>query len=245
MSATLEIRDLYKRYGRTSALKGVSLTIEVGEVVGLIGRNGAGKTTMVEIAAGLHRADRGTVRILGLDPQRDRAALRQVLGVQLQESQLHSSLRVGELARLFRSFYRNGRDPDALLERLGLHDQRRTVFDHLSGGQQQRLSIALALVGRPRVIVLDELTTGLDPEARREVWTLVEDLRQEGVTVLLISHAMDEVERLCDRVVVLAAGRVVADDTPAGLVRTTGVPTLEDAFLQLTVAGTGLGPEAS
>lgn len=238
MSTAVKIRDLHKRYGRMRAVEGVNLTIEVGEVVGLLGRNGAGKTTTVEIAAGLRRPDRGTVSVLGLDPHGDRAALRQVLGVQLQESQLHGSLRVGELARLFRSFYRNGCNPDALLERLGLAEHRRTIFDNLSGGQQQRLSIALALVGRPRVVILDELTTGLDPEARREVWTLVEDLRQEGVTVLLISHAMDEVERLCDRVVLLAAGRVVADDTPAGLVRSAGVSTLEDAFLQLTVAGT-------
>lgn len=245
MTTAVEIRGLHKSYGGTTAVEDVSLTIGVGEVLGLLGRNGAGKTTTVEVVAGLRRPDRGTVRVLGLDPLRDRAALRQVLGVQLQESRLHGALRVSELARLFGSFYRDGLDPDTLIDRLGLHEQRRTAFDDLSGGQQQRLSIALALVGRPRVVVLDELTTGLDPEARRDIWTLVEDLRREGTTVVLISHAMDEVERLCDRVVLLAAGRVVADDTPAGLVRTAGGGTLEDAFLSLTGRDPAIRQDAS
>ncbi|MGC5031265.1 ABC transporter ATP-binding protein [Micromonospora sp. DT229] len=226
--------DLAKRYGRVQAVTEVSLRIEHGETMGLCGTNGAGKTTTVEMIAGLRVPDRGRVRVLGLDPRRDRARLRQVLGVQLQDAYLHHALRVSELVELYRSFYPDPRPTDELLDLVDLTRQRRTIFEKLSGGQKQRLSIALALVGRPRVAILDELTTGLDPTARRRMWSTIERLKSDQVTVLLVSHAMEEVERLCDRITVLDAGRVIAVDTPAGLRSRAGADTLDEAFVALT-----------
>ncbi|WP_407317315.1 ABC transporter ATP-binding protein [Isoptericola halotolerans] len=230
----------YRRRGRTTvAADDVSLRIEVGEIVGLLGRNGAGKSTVVSLVSGLRAADTGTVSVLGHDPRADRAKVRGVLGVQLQEPQLQDALTVGELVRLHRSFYPTGRDPGELVEAMGLGDQHETRFGNLSGGQRQRTSIAVALVGNPRVVILDELTTGLDPEARRGMLDLVRGLREDGTTVLLVSHHMDEVEKLCDRAIVLDAGRVVADNTPAGLVTDADLPTdagLEEAYLTLTGA---------
>jgi ABC-2 type transport system ATP-binding protein len=222
MSA-IEVRGLRKRYRDTVAVDDVSLSVEAGEIYGVLGRNGAGKTTTVETIAGLRRPDGGTVRVLGLDPRHDRRRLRQVLGVQLQDAALHHALTVAELMRLHRSFHRDGADPEELIERVGLADRRRTRFQALSGGQAQRLSIALALLGRPRAVILDELTTGLDPEARRQMWTTVEGLRDDGVTVVLVSHHMEEVERLCDRVALLDRGRLVAVDSPRGLVSRAGM----------------------
>lgn len=226
------VENLAKRYGDAVAVDDVSLTVAPGEVLGVLGVNGAGKTTLIELIAGLRAPDRGRVRVLGLDPLRDRAAVRQVLGVQLQHADLHGALSVGELLDLFRSCYPDPRPAAELLDLVDLREQRNTRFQKLSGGQQQRLSIALALVGRPRVVILDELTTGLDPRARRRIWAGVEALREQ--TVLLVSHAMDEVQRLCDRVVLLDAGRVVALDTPAGLVAQAGTRNLEEAFVALT-----------
>ncbi len=235
------LRKTYRRRGRGGgrvvALDDLDLTVERGEVMGLLGRNGAGKTTAVELVAGLRAPDRGEVRVLGLDPRADRARVRGVLGVQLQAPRLHDALTVRELVHLHRSFYATGRDPEELIDALGLGEVRGSRFEKLSGGQQQRTSVAVALVGAPRVVVLDELTTGLDPEARRDVRALVRDLRDDGVTVLLVSHHMDEVERLCDRVTVLDAGRVVARGTPASLVADAGLGPgagLEEAFFALT-----------
>lgn len=225
---------LAKSYRRKTAVADVSLRIETGETFGILGPNGAGKTTTVEMIAGLRAPDHGNVRVLGLNPGRDRARLRQILGVQLQHAYLHGALRVVELIDLYRSFYPNPRPAAELLDLVDLGEQRRTIFEKLSGGQQQRLSIALALAGRPRVLILDELTTGLDPKARRRMWGTIEQLKHEGVTILLVSHAMEEVERLCDRVALIDAGRVVAIDTPAGLVAHAGARTLDDAFLALT-----------
>ncbi|WP_265522100.1 ABC transporter ATP-binding protein [Oerskovia flava] len=223
----VEAHDLHKRYrtrsGEMVAVDAVSLTAHEGEILGILGRNGAGKTTTVEMIAGIRSPDAGRVRVLGLDPQRDRAAVRQVLGVQLQSGSLHGALTVQEIARLFRTFYATGADPDELVTTVGLDDQRDVRYEKLSGGQQQRLAIVLALLGAPRVVILDELTTGLDPQSRRQIWSLVEGMRADGVTVILVSHLMEEVERLCDRVTVLDAGRVVAHDTPAGLVASTGL----------------------
>lgn len=230
----------YRRRGRTTvAVDDVSLHVEVGEIVGLLGRNGAGKSTTVDLVSGLRAADDGTVRVLGHDPRVDRAKVRGVLGVQLQQPRLHDALTVRELVRLHRSFYPTGRDPDELVEAMGLADRRDTRFEKLSGGQMQRVSIAVALVGNPRVVILDELTTGLDPEARRGMLDLVRGLREDGTTVLLVSHHMDEVEKLCDRAIVLDAGRVIADNTPAGLVTDASLPAdagLEEAYLTLTGA---------
>ena len=230
----LTATGVVKHYRATRAVDDVSLVVGQGETLGVLGPNGAGKTTLVELIAGVRVPDRGRVTVLGLDPGRDRARVRQVLGVQLQSADLHNALTVGELVDLFRSFYPDPRDREEILELVQLTEQRGTRFEKLSGGQQQRLSVALALVGRPRIVILDELTTGLDPRARRRIWATIEHLRAEGVTVLLVSHAMDEVERLCDRVVVLVAGRVVVEGTPARVRDEVGAPSLEEAFVILT-----------
>ncbi|MGD0246293.1 MAG: ABC transporter ATP-binding protein [Streptosporangiaceae bacterium] len=217
MSAVIEVQHLHKRYGDTVAVGDVSFTVHEGEIFGILGPNGAGKTTTVECIEGLREPDRGEISVLGLDPQRDRAELTRCLGVQLQQSRLPDPLRVGEALELFGSFYPAPADGRELMEVLGLSAKARTPVGKLSGGQQQRLSIALALVGRPRVAVLDELTTGLDPQARRDTWDLIEGVRERGVTIVLVTHFMEEAERLCDRVALIDAGQIVALDTPAAL----------------------------
>ncbi|MGC4811504.1 ABC transporter ATP-binding protein [Micromonospora sp. DT228] len=216
----IEVNHLKKRYGDLVAVDDVSLAVDAGEIFGVLGPNGAGKTTTVECVAGLRVPDGGGVSVLGLDPRRDAAQLRQRVGVQLQESQLPDRLRVTEALELYASFYRNPADPAALLDKLGLGEKRNTAYKKLSGGQKQRLSIALALVGNPEIAILDELTTGLDPQARRDTWGLIEQVRDSGVTIVLVTHFMEEAERLCDRVAVIDRGRVVALDSPAGLVST-------------------------
>ncbi|MGC4754933.1 ABC transporter ATP-binding protein [Micromonospora trifolii] len=216
----IEVTHLKKRYGDVVAVDDVSLAVEAGEIFGVLGPNGAGKTTTVECVAGLRVPDGGGVSVLGLDPRRDAAQLRQRVGVQLQESQLPDRLRVAEALELYASFYRNPADPAELIDKLGLGDKRNTPYKKLSGGQKQRLSIALALVGNPEIAILDELTTGLDPQARRDTWGLIEQVRDSGVTIVLVTHFMEEAERLCDRVAVIDRGRVVALDSPAGLVST-------------------------
>jgi ABC-2 type transport system ATP-binding protein len=214
----IEVRHLRKTYGPHVAVADVSFDVEEGEIVGILGSNGAGKTTTVECIEGLRSPDSGSISVLGLDPRRDRAALRRVLGVQLQAGELPERLRVAEAVGLFAAFYDDPADPGELIDRWGLADKRDTAFRDLSGGQRQRLSIVLALVGRPRVAILDELTTGLDPQARRDAWAAIEQIRAEGVSVLLVTHIMEEAERLCDRVAVFDAGRVIAMDSPGGLV---------------------------
>jgi ABC-2 type transport system ATP-binding protein len=217
MPAVIEVQDLHKEYGDTVAVDDISLTVDEGEIFGILGPNGAGKSTTVECIEGLRSPDRGRIRVLGLDPQHDRAELTQRLGVQLQDSHLPARLKVAEALDLYSSFYRDPADWRALVDVLGLRTKTRTTFDKLSGGQKQRLSIALALVGNPQVAMLDELTTGLDPQARRDTWELIEQVRDRGVTIVLVTHFMEEAERLCDRVALIDAGRVVAVDTPAGL----------------------------
>jgi len=217
MSAMIEVQNLHKTYGDTVAVDDVSFTVQEGEIFGILGPNGAGKTTTVECIEGLRSPDTGRISVLGLDPRRDRAELTQRLGVQLQDSQLPDQLRVAEALRLNSAFYRNPADWHALMDTLGLTSKSKTPFGKLSGGQKQRLSIALALLGSPRVAVLDELTTGLDPQARRDTWELIEGVRDRGVTIVLVTHFMEEAERLCDRVALIDAGKVVAIDTPAGL----------------------------
>ncbi|KAB1152845.1 ABC transporter ATP-binding protein [Micromonospora sp. AMSO12t] len=239
--SVIEVRNLRKQYGDQVAVADVSLSVEEGEIFGLVGPNGAGKTTTVECVEGLRTPDSGTVRVLGLDPYRDRAAVRRKLGIQLQESQLPDRIKVWEALDLYSSFYPHPADWRELMDELGLAAKRNTVFAKLSGGQKQRLSIALALVGNPSVAILDELTTGLDPQARRDTWELVRQVRDRGVTVVLVTHFMDEAERLCDRLAVVVAGRVVAVDTPRNLIAGAQVPgverpTLEDAILSLTSA---------
>jgi ABC-2 type transport system ATP-binding protein len=214
----IEVTDLRKHYGSRQAVDGVSFTVEEGEIFGILGPNGAGKTTTVESIAGLRTPDSGAITVLGLDPRRDREQLRTLVGVQLQESELPERITVREAVELFASFYADPADTHELLGDLGLDDQRGTAYKNLSGGQKQRLSIALALVGQPKVAILDELSTGLDPQARRETWHLIESIRDRGVTILLVTHLMEEAERLADRVAVFGAGRVIALDTPAGIV---------------------------
>jgi len=200
------------------AVDDISFSVEEGEIFGILGPNGAGKTTTVECVAGLRTPDAGRITVLGLEPQRDAARLRHLLGVQLQEGELPDRLTVAEALRLYASFYTDPADWPELLAELGLTGKQNTRYRKLSGGQKQRLSIALALVGNPRVAILDELTTGLDPQARRDTWELIEQVRARGVTILLVTHFMEEAERLCDRVALIDAGRIVAIDTPAGLV---------------------------
>ncbi|WP_017569415.1 ABC transporter ATP-binding protein [Nocardiopsis halotolerans] len=214
----IDVRNLHKRYGEKVVVDDVSFSVEEGEIFGILGSNGAGKTTTVECVAGMRPTDSGSISVFGRDPRRDRDEVRERLGVQLQEARLPDRLRVGEALDLYASFYRSSADTGQLMERLGIADKRDTQYRRLSGGQKQRVSIALALVGRPEVTILDELTTGLDPQARRDTWDLIEDVRDSGVTVVLVTHFMDEAERLCDRLALIDAGRVAALDTPSGLV---------------------------
>jgi ABC-2 type transport system ATP-binding protein len=232
MTTAIEVQGLTKRYAGAAVVRDVSFAVERGEIFGIIGPNGAGKTTTVECIEGLRRPDAGQIRVLGLDPVRDRAALRERLGVQLQDAELPERLRAGEALRLFSSFYPRPADWRALMGTLGLTATAKTPFGKLSGGQRQRLSIALALVGRPEVVVLDELTTGLDPQARRDTWALIEGVRDCGTTIVLVTHFMPEAERLCDRIAVVDSGQIVALDTPAAL--RGGQASLEDAFITLT-----------
>ena len=217
MTAVIEVRGLHKEYGTTIAVDDVSFDVAEGEIFGILGPNGAGKTTTVECVEGLRVPERGSVRVLGMDPQHDRAEVTQALGAQLQDSQLPERLKVAEALDLYSSFYRDPADWRALMEQLGLAEAAATPFKKLSGGQKQRLSIALALVGNPKVAVLDELTTGLDPKARRDTWELIEKVRDRGVTIVLVSHFMEEAERLCDRVALIDKGRVAVIGTPAAL----------------------------
>ncbi len=215
--SVVEVEHLSKAYGSTIAVDDVSFSVREGEIFGILGPNGAGKTTTVECMEGLRIQDSGSVRILGLDPHTDRDELTQVLGVQLQESALPDKIFLSEALELYSSFYRDPADWRALVKTLGLDVKTGTMFKKLSGGQKQRLSIALALVGNPKVAVLDELTTGLDPAARRDTWDLIAGIRDRGVTIVLVTHFMEEAERLCDRVALVDSGRIVALDTPAAL----------------------------
>ncbi|MCX4819504.1 ABC transporter ATP-binding protein [Streptomyces sp. NBC_01142] len=224
--AIIEVNGLHKAYGGRPAVDGVSLDVEEGEIFGILGPNGAGKTTTVECVEGLRTPDSGTIRVAGLDPVADHQQLTRLLGAQLQESELQPKLTVREALELYAAFYPGPADWRPLAERLGLEEKLTTRFAKLSGGQKQRLFIALALIGNPRVVVLDELTTGLDPRARRDTWQLIEEVRDSGVTVLLVTHFMEEAQRLCDRIAVIDKGRVAALDTPAGLISRSTASTV-------------------
>ena len=213
----IEIRGLTKRYGPVLAVDRLDLTVAPGETLALLGPNGAGKTTTVECCEGYRVPDAGTVRVLGLDPRRDAAALKTRIGMMLQEGGVYPMARPLEVLRLFASFHADPLDPDDMLERVGLGGVRRTRFRDLSGGQKQRLSLALALIGRPEVVFLDEPTAGLDPAARRVTWEHLRELRTSGVTVVLTTHLLDEAELLADRVAIVDRGRLVALGTPAEL----------------------------
>ncbi|HEU0288125.1 MAG TPA: ABC transporter ATP-binding protein [Nocardioidaceae bacterium] len=218
----IAVEGLTKSYGDRQVLKGLSFTVAPQEIFGILGPNGVGKTTSVEIIQGLRNRDAGTIQLLGLDPVRDRAKLRKVLGAQLQSSALPERLRVGEALRLFARLAGDVVDWRELRDTWDLGRLERSAFGSLSGGERQRLFVALALVNRPQVVFLDELTQGLDPAARRETWRLVRRVREQGTTVVLVTHYMDEAEQLCDRVGVLHDGRLTACDTPEGLIAGVG-----------------------
>ena len=239
----VEVVDLVKRYGATVALDGLSASLRAGEVTAVLGPNGAGKTTTVEICEGFRRPDSGGVRVLGLDPAREGRVLRPRVGVMLQSGGVYPGVRAGEVLRHFASLHAHPLDVADLVERLGLAGAARTPFRRLSGGQQQRVSLALAVIGRPELVFLDEPTAGLDPQARRATWELVGDLRRDGVSVVLTTHFMDEAERLADQVVVVDRGRVVAAGSPqeltaagsAGSVRFQAAPGLDVTALALAL----------
>jgi ABC-2 type transport system ATP-binding protein len=218
------VDNLRKRYGSQVAVADVSFQVAQGEIFGLLGRNGAGKTTTVECLQGLRRADGGRVRVLGLDPQRHTQQLRRRIGCQLQEAALPDRLKVWEALDLFASLTSTTTDWRVLMNQWGLTDKRTASFSSLSGGQRQRLFVALALVNDPEVVFLDELTQGLDPAARRVAWELIRAIRDRGATVVLVTHYLDEAEQLCDRIAVIDRGRVVATDTPHGLITRFGGP---------------------
>ena len=231
-------RGLRKRYDEVVAVDGLDLDVALGECFGLLGPNGAGKTTTVEVLEGLLEPDEGRIEILGMTWESDEDALRRSIGLQLQETRLPEKLTVDETVRLFRSFYREGPSVDEVVRRVQLEEKRGVWVRKLSGGQKQRLSVACALVGRPRILFLDEPTTGLDPQSRRSMWELVEDFRAEGGTVVLTTHYMDEAERLCDTVAIIDHGRVIARGSPAELVAGLGA----DQVVEFTL---GPGPTPS
>jgi ABC-2 type transport system ATP-binding protein len=219
----LSVRNLRKTYKDVVAVDGLDLEVCSGECFGLLGPNGAGKTTTIEICEGLTEADSGEVEVLGLRWRSDSRELRQRLGIQLQETQLTDKLTVAETIRLFRSFFRNGPPPEQVIALVQLEDKANSRVGNLSGGQKQRLALACALVGAPDLLFLDEPTTGLDPQARRQLWELIEQFKKEGTTTLLTTHYMDEAERLCDRVAIMDHGKVIALGTPRELVASIGV----------------------
>jgi ABC-2 type transport system ATP-binding protein len=218
MSSIVSVQNLRKTYGSTVAVDDISFEVEEGEIFGFLGPNGAGKTTTVECLQALRTPDSGTVRVLGLDPQTRARELRRRIGSQLQESALPDRIRVWEALDLFASVTPDALDWRVLLEQWGLAEKRKASFSSLSGGQRQRLFIALALVNNPRVVFLDEMTTGLDPAARRVAWDLIRAIRERGTTVVLVTHFMDEAENLCDRVAIVDRGKIVASDSPQGLI---------------------------
>ena len=244
MPDVIHVNQLRKQYGDVLAIADISFDVHEGEIFGMVGPNGAGKTTTIECIEGLRRPDKGNIRVLGEDPaNRERLADR--IGVQLQESALPPHLHVDEALHLFASFYERSTNVDELIERLGLAEKRSARFSKLSGGQKQRVFIALALVSQPHVVFFDELTTGLDPQARRSMWDLVRDVRAAECTVVLTTHSMEEAERLCDRVLIIDHGRVVALDTPDRLVSGLGVEkrlvfTLSEGVEAPPLSGSGV-----
>jgi ABC-2 type transport system ATP-binding protein len=217
----IRVERLVKRYGDRLAVNELSLTVEPGELLAMLGPNGAGKTTTVETLEGYRRADSGEVRVLGLDPIHDAGRLKPRIGIMLQQGGLYPSAAPRETLRLYARFFQNPRNPDALLQQVGLESAARTRYRRLSGGQRQRLSLALALVGRPELLFLDEPTAALDPQARHATWELIREQRRQGVTIVLTTHFMDEAEQLADRVAIVDHGRLVALDTPRALIDST------------------------
>jgi ABC-2 type transport system ATP-binding protein len=221
----LQVENLVKRYGDVEAVRGVSFNVEEGEVFGLLGPNGAGKTSTVEILEGLRTLDSGRVSVCGLDPQKNPQELKHQIGAALQATSLPDKLKVIEALRLFASFYRRHRNPEELLTRFGLQEKRNTFYSQLSGGQKQRLALAMALVNDPKVLFFDEPTAGLDPQVRREIYDIIEELRREKKTIVMTTHYIEEAERLCDRVAIVDHGTVIALGTPRELKERSGDKT--------------------
>jgi ABC-2 type transport system ATP-binding protein len=245
VSAIVLVRDLRKKYGQIEAVAGVSFDVQQGEVFALLGPNGAGKTTTVEILEGIREADSGSATVAGVDVTKDPTGVKSRIGVQLQQSAFPENFLAREIVDLFALFYERKVDAMALLRAVGLEDKAKQKSEKLSGGQRQRLSIAVAMVNEPQVLFLDEPTTGLDPQARRNLWELIRDIRKRGTTVFLTTHYLDEAEVLCDRVAIMDAGRIIALDSPAALITqllgrgfskpvTRQQANLEDVFLDLT-----------
>ena len=239
----LRVSGLRKAYADVVAVDGLDLTVQSGECFGLLGPNGAGKTTTIEICEGLTEPDAGDVEVLGQRWDRDERALRERLGIQLQETQLAEKLTVAETVRLFRSFYARGRDVNEVIDVVQLGEKRQARVGKLSGGQKQRLALACAIVGDPELLFLDEPTTGLDPQSRRQLWDLIVELRASGRSIVLTTHYMDEADRVADRIAVIDHGRIVAIGSPSELKARTGATSLEDAYLALT--GTTIRDEAA
>jgi len=221
--AVVQIKNLYKSYGKIKAVDGISFNVSKGEIFGMVGPNGAGKTTAIECIEGLRKPSSGSIDVLGFNPTKDGRNLRKYIGIQLQQSELPQRLKVWEALELFNSFYNKTIKWQSLLDDLGLKEKQKSYFDKLSGGQKQRLFIALALINDPDVIFLDELTTGLDPQARRNTWELIENIQKKGKTIFLTTHYMEEAERLCDRVAIMNNGKIIALDTPDNLIRDINV----------------------
>jgi ABC-2 type transport system ATP-binding protein len=224
-NSILQVENLVKRYGDVEAVRGVSFNVEEGEVFGLLGPNGAGKTSTIEIMEGLRTPDSGRVSVCGLDPQKNPQELKHEIGAALQATSLPDKLRVIEALRLFASFYRRHRSPEELLKRFGLEEKRNTFYNQLSGGQKQRLALAMALVNDPKVLFFDEPTAGLDPQVRREIYDIIEELRHEKKTIVMTTHYIEEAERLCDRVAIVDHGTVIALGTPRELKERSGDKT--------------------
>jgi len=234
METTIEVKKLYKSYAHVKAVQNVNISICPGEVFGLLGANGAGKSTTIECILGTKKQDSGTVSILGMNPQKDRKKLFERVGVQFQESNYQDKIRVAELCEVTASLYKNSLDYANLLKQFGLSDKLKSPVSELSGGQKQRLFIILALIPNPDVVFLDELTTGLDARARRDVWKSLSDLKQKGLTIVLTSHFMDEVEALCDKIIILKNGKTIFYGTVQEAVAASPCDKFEDAYLWYT-----------
>ena len=239
MSSVITVRNLQKSYGSLIAVDDISFDVEEGEIFGMVGPNGAGKTTTIECIEGLRKQDDGTVQLLGMNPLENRRIIANQIGIQLQESALPQRIRVLEAMKLFASFYKRQANIDDLLDTMGLTEKRSSSFKKLSGGQKQRLFIALALINKPSVVFFDELTTGLDPQARRTMWKLVRQVQEQGCTVFLTTHFMEEAERLCDRVLIIDRGKLVSLDTPEAMIQSLGV----ENRLVFTLPGNQVAPE--
>lgn len=222
MKIAIKVENLYKYYKQIKAVNGVSFEVYENEIFGMVGPNGAGKTTIIECIEGLRKPDDGVIEVLGLNPFKDIYALRKKIGIQLQESSFYPRIKVKEAIKLFQSFYSQSISGDKLLERFNLENMKNIYYENLSGGQKTKLQIILSLIGNPKIVFLDELTTGLDPYARRDTWNLIKEIRSEGKTVFLTSHYMEEVEELCDRVCIIDYGKIIALDRPDSLIRNLG-----------------------